>query len=165
MSCAPTASLQCEATLARRRKTTALLAKCTAEPLSFAERLGLLSQEITENDAHTRYVGAKSLRHGAARITAVSGSLDVCCSSGWPKRERDTMKTTQWESCSEASIDAELYRLRKVRTNLSECIDVLREDHAREKMTAALSFVQMAIDALTHFQAAQGVGISSRDSC
>ena len=49
-------------------KTTALLAKCTAEPLSFAERLGLLSQEITENDAHARYVGAKSLLHGAARL-------------------------------------------------------------------------------------------------
>ncbi len=49
-------------------KTTALLAKCTAEPLSFTERLGLLSQEITENDAHKRYVGAKSLLHGAARL-------------------------------------------------------------------------------------------------
>ena len=41
------------------------------------------------------------------------------------------MKTTQWESCSEASIDAELYQLRKVRTNLSECIDVLPEEHGR----------------------------------
>ncbi len=47
-------------------KTTAPLAKCTSEPLSFMERLGVLSQEITENDAHARYVGAKSLLHGAA---------------------------------------------------------------------------------------------------
>ena len=49
-------------------RTSAMLAKCTAEPLSFTERLGLLSQEITENDAHARYVGAKSLLHGAARL-------------------------------------------------------------------------------------------------
>ena len=66
MSCTPTASLQCKATLSE--KTTDLLSKCTAEPLSFTERLGLLSQEIIENDAHTRYVGAKSLLHGAARL-------------------------------------------------------------------------------------------------
>lgn len=49
-------------------RTTALLAKCTAEPLSFAERLALLSQEITENEAQTRYVSAKGLLHGAARL-------------------------------------------------------------------------------------------------
>jgi hypothetical protein len=49
-------------------KTTDLLAKCTAAPLSFTERLDLLSQEITENDAHTRYTTAKVLLHGAARL-------------------------------------------------------------------------------------------------
>jgi hypothetical protein len=49
-------------------KTTDLLAKCTAEPLSFTDRLGLLSQEITENDAHASYRVAKSLLHGAARL-------------------------------------------------------------------------------------------------
>jgi hypothetical protein len=49
-------------------KTTALLAKCTAKPLSFTERLSLLSQEIAENDAHARYRGAKTLLHGAARL-------------------------------------------------------------------------------------------------
>lgn len=49
-------------------RTTKLLAKCTAEPLSFAERLGLLSQEIIENNALTSYVSAKSLLHGAARL-------------------------------------------------------------------------------------------------
>ncbi len=49
-------------------KTIDLLAKCTAEPLSFTERLGLLSQEIIENEAHTRYRSAISLLHGAARL-------------------------------------------------------------------------------------------------
>jgi len=49
-------------------KTTDLLAECTADPLSFTDRLGLLSQEIIENDAHASYRGAKSLLHGAARL-------------------------------------------------------------------------------------------------
>jgi hypothetical protein len=49
-------------------RTTDLLAKCTAGPLSFTERLGLLSQEIIENEAHATYKGAKSLLHGAARL-------------------------------------------------------------------------------------------------
>ena len=49
-------------------KTTDLLAQCTASPLSFTDRLGLLSQEIIENDAHANYRGAKSLLHGAARL-------------------------------------------------------------------------------------------------
>jgi hypothetical protein len=49
-------------------RTTDLLAKCTAEPLSFTERLSLLSQEIIENEAHTRYTAAKLLLHGAARL-------------------------------------------------------------------------------------------------
>ncbi len=48
--------------------TSAMLAKCTVAPLSFTERLGLLSQEIIENDAHTRYVTAKKALHGAARL-------------------------------------------------------------------------------------------------
>ena len=49
-------------------KTTDLLAKCTAEPLSFEDRFDLLSQEITENEAHTRYTTAKRLLHNAARL-------------------------------------------------------------------------------------------------
>ena len=49
-------------------KTTDLLAKCTAEPLSFTERLGLLSQELIENDAHENYKNTKSLLHAAARL-------------------------------------------------------------------------------------------------
>ena len=48
--------------------TTEMLAKCTAEPLSFAERLGLLSQEIIENDAHVIYLDTKRLLHGAALL-------------------------------------------------------------------------------------------------
>jgi hypothetical protein len=49
-------------------KITDLLAKCTAGPLSFTERLGLLPQEIIENEAHATYKGAKNLLHGAARL-------------------------------------------------------------------------------------------------
>ena len=35
--------------------TTRMLAKCTAEPLPFAERMSLISQELTETNAQTRY--------------------------------------------------------------------------------------------------------------
>jgi hypothetical protein len=49
-------------------KTSSMLAKCTAEPLSFTERLDLLSQEIIENESYTRYVDAKILLHTAARL-------------------------------------------------------------------------------------------------
>ena len=48
--------------------TTEMLAKCTAEPLSFGERLGLLFQEIVENDAHVIYLDTKRLLHGAALL-------------------------------------------------------------------------------------------------
>jgi|HubBroStandDraft_1064217.scaffolds.fasta_scaffold647809_1 hypothetical protein len=49
-------------------KSCAMLGKCTFEPLSFAERLVLLSQEIVENDARTVYLSAKALLHSAARL-------------------------------------------------------------------------------------------------
>jgi hypothetical protein len=49
-------------------KTTDLLAKCTVNPLSFKDRLDLLSQEIIEDGAHASYKGAKGLLHGAARL-------------------------------------------------------------------------------------------------
>jgi hypothetical protein len=49
-------------------RTSEMLAKCTTEPLSFAERLNLLSQEIVENEALARYTGAKYLLHGAVRL-------------------------------------------------------------------------------------------------
>jgi hypothetical protein len=48
--------------------TAGMLAKCGAEPLSFQERLGLISQEITERDAHVAYLGTKRLLHGVALL-------------------------------------------------------------------------------------------------
>ena len=50
------------------KKTSEMLAKCSAEPLSFQERLGLISQEIIENDAHSAYLGTKRLLHGVALL-------------------------------------------------------------------------------------------------
>ena len=70
------------------------------------------------------------------------------------------MRSVNWDSCSEASTNCELNRLREVRRNLSQCIDVLPEDDARAEMAMALSFVQMAIDALASFQAQQVAGVS-----
>ena len=56
--------------------------------------------------------------------------------------------------CSEDSIGSELHNLQEVRANLIECLDVLPEDDvARIKMDMALSFVSLAIDALSSFQA------------
>lgn len=49
-------------------KTTTLLAKCQAEPLPFAERIAIASQEIIENTAHADYLGIKSRLHDAARL-------------------------------------------------------------------------------------------------
>jgi len=60
------------------------------------------------------------------------------------------MKSANWEPWSEVSINSELNHLREVRAYLSECIDALPEDDARNKMAMALSFVQMAIGALTN---------------
>jgi len=48
-------------------KTSAMLAECTAEPMTFRQRFRLMSQEIVENDAHLTYLGAKSLLYNAAR--------------------------------------------------------------------------------------------------
>jgi hypothetical protein len=60
--------------------------------------------------------------------------------------------------CSEDSIGSELHNLREVRANLIECLDVLPEDAVTHiKMAAALSFVQLAIDALSTFQAGRAV--------
>ena len=53
---------------AEAEKTSSMLAKCTAEPLSLTERLDLLSQELIENESHSRYVDAKILLHAAARF-------------------------------------------------------------------------------------------------
>ena len=53
---------------AEAEKTTAMLAKCTVDPLPFADRLNMLAQEIVENESLNLYVGAKSLLHEAARL-------------------------------------------------------------------------------------------------
>ena len=47
-------------------KSSVMLGKCSAEPLSFTERMSLPSQEIVESDAHANYLGTKRLLHGAA---------------------------------------------------------------------------------------------------
>ena len=49
-------------------KMTAMLAECTAEPMTFTERFKLMSQGIAENDAHLTYLGTKSLLYTAARL-------------------------------------------------------------------------------------------------
>jgi hypothetical protein len=49
-------------------KTSAMLAECTAEPLTFRERFKLMSQGIVENDAHLAYLGARSLLLSAAQL-------------------------------------------------------------------------------------------------
>lgn len=50
------------------KKTTQMLAECTAKPLSVTERLRVMSQGIIENDAHLTYLGIKSLLYRAARL-------------------------------------------------------------------------------------------------
>jgi hypothetical protein len=47
-------------------KLCVMLRKCTAEPLSFTERLNLLLRETAEKDAHTSYLGNKKLLHAVA---------------------------------------------------------------------------------------------------
>ena len=47
-------------------KSSVMLGKCSAEPLSFTERMSLLSQETVESHAHANYLGTKRLLHGAA---------------------------------------------------------------------------------------------------
>jgi hypothetical protein len=49
-------------------KTSIMLAKCTAAPLPFMQRLALMSQEIMENSAQTDYLGIKRRLHQAARL-------------------------------------------------------------------------------------------------
>jgi hypothetical protein len=57
-----------QAYFVQAEKTCAMLAQCTAEPLSLMERFNLISQEIVENEAHVRYVAAKTLLDEAARL-------------------------------------------------------------------------------------------------
>jgi len=47
-------------------KTSVMLAKCSQRPLTFEDRLALLSQEIVERDAFRVYLDAKRFLHSAA---------------------------------------------------------------------------------------------------
>ena len=49
-------------------KMSAMLAECSAEPMTFRERFRLMSQGIVENDAHLTYVASKTLLFNAARL-------------------------------------------------------------------------------------------------
>ena len=49
-------------------KSCVLLRQCTEETLSVTERLGLLSQEIVEKQAHGTHLGNKHLLHDAALL-------------------------------------------------------------------------------------------------
>jgi len=49
-------------------KSCVLLGQCTAEPLSDAERLSLVSQEVAEKEAHSAYLGTKRLLYDAALL-------------------------------------------------------------------------------------------------
>jgi hypothetical protein len=63
------------------------------------------------------------------------------------------MKSTQWERCSEVSIESEMANLREVEANIDECLEIMPVSNlTRYKLVLALSFVQQAIEALTVFQ-------------
>ena len=49
-------------------KSSAMLAECTAKPLSLKKRLMLTSQGVIEQAAHLTYLSAKSLLVSAARL-------------------------------------------------------------------------------------------------
>jgi len=62
------------------------------------------------------------------------------------------MKSANWGPCSEASINSQLNHLREVRASLSECVADLLVDEEQPHMTVALSFLQLAIEALGAYQ-------------
>ena len=53
---------------AEAEKMSAMLAECSAGPMTFRERFRLMTQGIVENDAHLTYLGSKSLLFNAARL-------------------------------------------------------------------------------------------------
>ncbi len=55
-------------------KTSTMLARCTAEPLTFRERFRLMSQGIVESDAHLAYLGTRSLLLNAAQLGYASSN-------------------------------------------------------------------------------------------
>jgi hypothetical protein len=54
--------------VAEAEKTSAMLAKCTPEPLPLVERVKVTIQETAENSTHLLYLAAKHLLHDAARL-------------------------------------------------------------------------------------------------
>lgn len=54
--------------IAEAERTTAMLAKCTPDPLPIVERVKVTVQEAAENSAHLLYLAAKRLLHDAARL-------------------------------------------------------------------------------------------------
>jgi hypothetical protein len=50
------------------RKSSDMLAECTAEPLPIEKRLTLLSQGIIEHEAHVTYVSSKGVLLDAALL-------------------------------------------------------------------------------------------------
>jgi hypothetical protein len=55
-----------ETYLQEAEKTSKMLGKCSQQPLTFEERLALLSQEILERDAFRIYLDSKRFLHRAA---------------------------------------------------------------------------------------------------
>lgn len=53
--------------LREAQKTSAMLGSCCGQPLTFEERLALVSQEIHERDAFRVYLDSKRFLHSAAR--------------------------------------------------------------------------------------------------
>ena len=49
-------------------KSSTLLSECTEKPLPLKKRLALTAQGIIEHQAHSTYLGAKSLLLNAARL-------------------------------------------------------------------------------------------------
>jgi len=56
-------------------KTSAMLAECTAEPLTFKERFTLMSQGIVENDARLVRIPAKEIAHSDLMSIKIEASF------------------------------------------------------------------------------------------
>jgi hypothetical protein len=56
-------------------KTSAMLAECTAEPLTFTERFTLTSQGIVENDARLVRIPAKEIAHSDLMSIKIEASF------------------------------------------------------------------------------------------
>jgi len=56
-------------------KTSAMLAECTAEPLTFKERFTLTSQGIVENDARLVRIPAKEIAHSDLMSIKIEASF------------------------------------------------------------------------------------------